>query len=139
VPPAAFDGDWYRTGDLAKLGEHGMLEVLGRCDLSINRNGVLLPFADVENRLREIDGVAETAVAAGTDSIRGHSLIAFIVLARGHMATERELRAKYGQHAPAYAVLDEVRIIEVLPKLPSGKIDRRALAALALQKAIVQN
>lgn len=139
TPPSSFDDGWYRTGDLAALGEHGTLEVLGRCDLSINRNGVLLPFADVENRLREIDGVSETAVAAGADGIRGRALVAFVVLARGEEASGGELRARYAERAPAYAVLDAVHIVETLPKLASGKIDRRALARLAEQQSSVQD
>ncbi len=131
VPPNAFDDGWYRTGDLAMAGKEGTLLVLGRCDLSVNRNGVLLPFADVESRMRELAGVEEAAVTVGPENIRGRTLIAFCVLAKGIAVSDKELRAQYAARAPAFSVPDVVHIVEALPKLASGKIDRLALASLA--------
>jgi acyl-coenzyme A synthetase/AMP-(fatty) acid ligase len=132
VPPNAFDGEWYRTGDLASLGGDGTLTVFGRCDLSVNRDGVLLPLADVESRMRELEGVEEVAVVAtDTATLRGRSLVAFCVLGRGAVESGAQLRSKYAMKAPAFAVPDVVRVMPSLPKLESGKIDRRALAELA--------
>jgi acyl-CoA synthetase (AMP-forming)/AMP-acid ligase II len=129
--PQAFDGDWFRTGDLARLGPNEMLQILGRCDLSVNRNGLLLPFADVEARLREVEGVEQAVVVAGAQGIRGRALVAFCVLARNVALTPGDVRERYAARAPAYSVPDSVRIIPALPQLPSGKIDRRALAEAA--------
>ncbi len=129
--PGAIEDGWYNTGDLAQHGPEGTLKVLGRCDLSVNRNGLLLPFADVENRLRELTGVEEAAVAAGPANVRGRSLVAFCVLRRGTEVSPSVLRATYAGSAPAFSVPDVVHIVTELPKLPNGKIDRRALAALA--------
>jgi acyl-coenzyme A synthetase/AMP-(fatty) acid ligase len=133
--PHIFDGEWFRTGDLARLGPGDMLEILGRCDLSVNRNGLLLPFADVEARLREVEGVEQAVVVAGSHGIRGRTLVAFCVLARNAALTPEDVRERYAARAPAYSVPDSVRIISALPQLASGKIDRRALAdAVALQE-----
>jgi acyl-CoA synthetase (AMP-forming)/AMP-acid ligase II len=131
VPPRAFADGWYRTGDLAAAGPAGTLRVLGRCDLSVNRNGVLLPIAEVESRLREIDGVEEVAVATGSASLRGLRLIAFCVRKADANLTARQLRAAYAASAPAYSVPDAVVFLDALPKLESGKVDRRALARMA--------
>ena len=129
--PTAFDAGWYCTRDLGKPVEDGGLLTMGRCDLSVNRNGLLLPFADVEVRLREIEGVEEAAVAAGPETIRGRSLVAFCVLRQGIQASWRDLRARYAERAPAFSVPDSLRIVPELPKLPNGKIDRRTLASMA--------
>lgn len=131
MPQSAFDGDWYRTGDLATMSLAGALMVLGRCDLSVNRNGVLLPLADVESRMRELSGVDEVAVAIGSETIRGRALVAFCVTSRGCNATGQQLRATFAQTAPSFAVPDVVHVLNALPKLESGKIDRRALAKIA--------
>ena len=131
--PEAFDQDWFRTGDLASAAPEGTFRVLGRCDLSVNRNGLLLPFADVEVRLRELGGVEEAAVAAGPESIRGRTLVAFCVVGRGSNLSEPELRGQYAKRAPAFAVPDAIRIVEALPKLPNGKLDRPSIAAMAMQ------
>jgi len=134
-PAGTFDGDWYCSGDLAKSGPDGTLEVLGRSDLSVNRNGLLLTFADVEAGFREIDAVDEVAVAAGPDSIRGRRLVALCVLRRGAQQTEEQLRAEYAKRAPAFAVPERILTVKELPKLQSGKIDRESLAALAASAA----
>jgi acyl-coenzyme A synthetase/AMP-(fatty) acid ligase len=131
VPPQSFDGEWYRTGDLAEEGPEGTLMVLGRCDLSVNRQGVLLPLAEVESRMRELAGVQEVAVAPGPENLRGRSLVAFCVMADGHETTGSALRASYAVGAPAFSVPEVVHIVSALPKLASGKIDRQSLAKLA--------
>lgn len=136
VPQTAFDGDWYRTGDLATLSAAGTLMVLGRCDLSVNRNGVLLPLADVESRMRELDGIDEVAVAIGSETIRGRALVAFCVASRGRSITGPQLRAAFAQMAPSFAVPDVVHVLRALPKLESGKVDRRALAKIAEEESI---
>lgn len=133
-PPASFDGEWYCTRDLARPGPDGTLIVLGRSDLSVNRNGMLLALAEVENGLRGIAGVEEAAVASGADTIRGCTLIAFCVLGQETKLSGQELRTKYAQRAPAFAVPDIVRIVDSIPKLPDGKLDRQTLASLAGQE-----
>jgi acyl-coenzyme A synthetase/AMP-(fatty) acid ligase len=131
VPDNAFDGGWYRTRDLATMGPEGTLIVLGRCDLSVNRSGVLLPLAEVESRLRDIQEIEEAAVALGEGTIRGRELIAFCTCADDIDITDAQLIARYAETAPPYSVPDRLVIVDELPKLPSGKIDRRALAVLA--------
>jgi acyl-coenzyme A synthetase/AMP-(fatty) acid ligase len=131
-PPGAFDGDWYRTGDLTTVTEDGNLVVLGRCDLSVNRSGVLLPLADVESRMRELSGVEEVAVvAASTDDLRGRTLVAFCVVNGECEESGLELRSRFAAKAPPFAVPEIVHLVPALPKLESGKIDRVALAKLA--------
>jgi acyl-coenzyme A synthetase/AMP-(fatty) acid ligase len=130
VPPNAFDGEWYRTGDLAMQGPDDTLIVLGRCDLSVNRSGVLLPLAEVESRMRDLKEVEEVAVVLGADTIRGRELIAYCTCPEGVQVSDKKLLARYAQTAPPFSVPDRVVIMEQLPKLPSGKIDRRALAQI---------
>lgn len=130
-----FDGDWYKTGDLARITEDGDLAVLGRCDLSVNRSGVLLPLADVEWRMREIGGVVDVAVCATTaDSLRGSELVAFCVIEDGCEATGPELRARFAREAPPFAVPETVQIVKALPRLQNGKTDRATLADWANEK-----
>jgi acyl-coenzyme A synthetase/AMP-(fatty) acid ligase len=130
VPANAFDGDWFRTGDLAMHGPDETLMVLGRCDLSVNRSGVLLPLAEVESRMRDLKEVEEVAVVLGADTIRGRELIAYCTCPEGVQVSDKKLLARYAETAPPFSVPDRVVIMEQLPKLPSGKIDRRALAEI---------
>lgn len=125
------DDGWWRTGDLAQEGPEGTLIVLGRCDISVNRQGVLLPLGEVESRLRALAGVQEAAAAPGPETPRGRAIVAFCVLADGSETDGGTLRSSYAQGVPAFAVPDVVRVVEALPKLGTGKLDRRALARMA--------
>jgi acyl-coenzyme A synthetase/AMP-(fatty) acid ligase len=129
--PDTYDGPWFRTRDLARAGADGTLEILGRIDLSVNRNGMLLSFAELESRLRDIHAISEAAVSAGQEGIRGRSLVAFCVLRPGDDCTPQQLRAQLAARLPWFAVPDLVSILPDLPKLESGKLDRRALETLA--------
>jgi acyl-coenzyme A synthetase/AMP-(fatty) acid ligase len=111
-------------------GPDETLMVLGRCDLSVNRSGVLLPLAEVESRMRDLKEVEEVAVVLGADTIRGRELIAYCTCPEGVQVSDKKLLARYAQTAPPFSVPDRVVIMEQLPKLPSGKIDRRALAQI---------
>jgi acyl-coenzyme A synthetase/AMP-(fatty) acid ligase len=129
--PSAFDGDWFCTHDLAREGAQGTLHILGRGDLSVNRHGRLLSFADLESQLRGIGDIVDAAVAAGAEDIRGRLLVAFCVVHAGADLTPDALRERCVAQLPAFAVPDRIVRLSELPKLPNGKLDRRALATLA--------
>jgi acyl-CoA synthetase (AMP-forming)/AMP-acid ligase II len=67
---------------------------------------------------------------AGGESARGTRLVAVCRLEAGAELPPDEVRARAFDRLPRYAVPDEVRIVGELPHLPSGKVDRRAVAAL---------
>lgn len=121
---------WFRTGDIAAGTDGGCLRVLGRHDLSINRNGLLLPLADVESRAREVGAIGEAVAVAGGNTLRGRELVLFCTVVPGHAGSESAVRSACAERLPDYAVPDRVKILSDLPRLASGKPDRRALAAL---------
>ena len=86
--------------------------------------------------MRELDGVEEVAVSPGPENIRGRALIAYCVLARDADTSPEVLRAKYAAVSPAYSVPEIVRIMPELPKLESGKVDRRKLEQLAATEPV---
>jgi acyl-coenzyme A synthetase/AMP-(fatty) acid ligase len=81
--------------------------------------------------------VEEVAVAAGPENLRGRALVAFCVPSAGMQLTGIGLRAQYAAAAPAYSVPDIVHVVDSLPKLPSGKIDRMCLAKFANEERLV--
>jgi len=128
------DGNWYSSSDLAAPGPDGTVEVLGRRDLSVKRHGLLLPFADLEAKLRELDGVDDAGVAAGPKGIRGQMLVGYCAVKRGREQSEAQLRAALANRVPPFAVPERIRAVAALPRLPNGKIDRRTLASWALSE-----
>jgi acyl-CoA synthetase (AMP-forming)/AMP-acid ligase II len=123
-------GTWYRTGDLAEAGANGAIKVLGRAGASINRDGYLVLLEDIERIIEKSPGIAQVVVtvAPGT-SARGPRIAAFCVAKDGVELDAQQIRARSFELLPRYAVPDEVHVMDVMPLLASGKVDRRSLAA----------
>ena len=128
---ALLDDGWFSSADLARPGPDGTVEVIGRQDLSVKRNSMLLPFADLEAALRDLDGVEDAGVAVGPEGIRGRMLVGYCAVTRGRAQSEAHLRAELANRVPAFAVPERIRAVPALPRLPNGKIDRRTLASWA--------
>jgi acyl-CoA synthetase (AMP-forming)/AMP-acid ligase II len=124
---------WFGTRDLGRLLPNGTIEVLGRCDHSIKRDGLLVLFADVEAALLKIDGVEATAVIAYGESLRGRGLWAYCVVAEGSGLDNAAIRSQCFDLLPKRAIPDKVQLLDALPTLPNGKLDRRTLLKLSEQ------
>ena len=125
------DDEWFETGDLARIRDDGYVEVLGRSGLSVKRDGLLVVFADVEAAVEKVEGVQRAVIVAAGESRRGSRLVAVCLAApQGEAPRPEAVRQRCFELLPLYAVPDEVVILESLPELPSGKVDRRALRDL---------
>lgn len=124
--------EWYRTGDVAATDSAGRLAVLGRADSSVNRNGYLVLLGDIENAVEKLAGVAQAVVvASGNEAQRGPRLTAFCALRNRAALSTAQIRTACFELLPKYAIPDDVIVINDLPLLPSGKVDRQALTAMA--------
>jgi acetyl-CoA synthetase len=124
----------YFTGDGARLDADGYIWVMGRVDDVINVSGHRLSTMEVESALVAHPMVAEAAVVARPDEIKGQGIAAFVTLQVGHEPTDAlrdELRAWVAKEIGSLARPDEIRFTEALPKTRSGKIMRRLLRELA--------
>jgi acyl-CoA synthetase (AMP-forming)/AMP-acid ligase II len=129
-PPPLHDG-WYRTRDLGRLHPGGLLEVLGREDHSVNRDGRLVLLAEVERAMERLPGVERAITVLGRDGLRGRHVLAFCSPRDGHALDASGVRGACASVLPAYAIPDHVVITSTLPVLPGGKVDRRQLTAHA--------
>jgi acyl-coenzyme A synthetase/AMP-(fatty) acid ligase len=130
ISQAPSDG-WYRTGDLVTTLPDGAIAVLGRADASVNRSGYLVLLSDIERIIENLEAVGEVAVVVGRGETRqGQRIAAFCVARPGAALDGSHVRQRCFDVLPPYAIPDEVRVIEELPKLASGKPDRQSLAAL---------
>jgi acetyl-CoA synthetase len=132
---AAFAGDWYRSGDLARRDEDGWFWFVGRGDDVIKSAGHLIGPFEVESALMEHPDVAEAGVIGVPDAVAGEVVKAFVSLRTGVEPSEA-LRLEIVGFArkrlgPAVAPR-EVSFQADLPKTRSGKIMRRLLKAREL-------
>jgi acetyl-CoA synthetase len=124
----------YFTGDGARQDEDGYIWVMGRVDDVINVSGHRLSTMEVESALVAHPRVAEAAVVARPDEIKGSAIVAFVTLQIGNEPTDdlkNELRTWVGKEIGSLAKPDDIRFTDSLPKTRSGKIMRRLLRELA--------
>ena len=122
--------DWFRTKDLGRIWTDGHLEVLGRYDHSVNRDGLLVFFSDVERAIESIEGIESVVVVSKGESQRGKGIVAYCVLAQATGMTEADIRSACFERLPRRAVPDRIWIVKSLPTLPNGKVDRQKLIGM---------
>jgi acetyl-CoA synthetase len=129
----------YFAGDGARVDEDGYFWIMGRIDDVINVSGHRLGTAEVESALVSHPAVAEAAVVARPDELKGSAIIAFVTLEGSHRASEQlkeVLRAHVTNEIGALARPEEIRFSDMLPKTRSGKIMRRLLREIATSGSI---
>ena len=126
---AAMRDQWLRTNDLGRIVD-GRLEVLGRADDVIVTGGRNVSGDWIAQLLERHPNVVEAAVAGREDREWGQRVVAFVV-PRDHQVSLEEVRRYLSGHAPAYAAPRELVLLDELPRLPNGKVDRIALASHA--------
>lgn len=123
--------EWFKTGDLGKLLPNGYIQVMGRCDHSVNRSGFLVLFTDIEKAMEKIEAVTQVVVVAVTGEEKwGQRIAAFCVLSQNATLSDTQIRAACFDLLPKYAIPDQVLIVKELPTLPSGKLDRQVLVKM---------
>jgi len=124
----------YFTGDGARKDADGYFWLMGRVDDVLNVSGHRLGTAELESALVAHSKVAEAAVVARPDDLKGQAICAFVSLEEGHEPTEElkaELKKWVAKEIGALARPDDIRFTPMLPKTRSGKIMRRLLRELA--------
>jgi hypothetical protein len=119
----------YKTGDLVRYRPNGNIEFLGRIDNQIKIRGFRVELEEIEQALRTQPGVADCVVALHEDSEGDKRLFAYVVPIAGWELTIGDLRNCLKAKLPSYMMPAGFELIDALPLLPSGKINRRALPA----------
>ena len=127
---ASFKNGWYLTGDRAIRDGDGYFWFVGRSDDVILSSGYRIGPFEVESVLFEHEAVAESAVVASPDPMRGEVVKAFIVLAQGVKGDEQLVKTlqDYAKQTTApYKYPRKIEFVDSLPKTVSGKIKRNEL------------
>ena len=124
---AAFDGEWFRTGDLAQLDSDNFLYIVGRKKDVINTGGENVAAAEVEAALAEFPEVTESAVIGVPDERWGERIVAYVVGSAelSTTALHEFMRATIAH----FKAPKEYIVIDALPLNGAGKIDKSALRA----------
>jgi nonribosomal peptide synthetase DhbF len=127
--PARPGARLYRTGDLARRLPDGAYAFLGRVDQQVKIRGVRVELEEIELRLAEHPAVIEAAVTVHEDSAGERRLVAHVALRSPLARPAVALRRFLARRLPRAFVPRAFVLVDRLPLTPSGKLDRRALAA----------
>ncbi|MBB3104790.1 amino acid adenylation domain-containing protein [Azomonas macrocytogenes] len=118
-------GRLYRTGDIVRQRQDGLIDYLGRLDQQVKIRGFRIELGEIESHLRTLPRIKEAVVTVHENAI-GKYLIAYVtgMLERG---SEQALSAALRMQLPDYMVPTRIIQLDSLPLTTSGKIDRRAL------------
>ncbi|WP_052422677.1 non-ribosomal peptide synthetase [Nonomuraea candida] len=119
----------YRTGDVGRWREDGVLELAGRADDQVKVRGFRVELGEVESAMARHPAVAGAAAAVRRDESGHDRLVGYVVPAGDRTIDLGELRAFLADIVPDPAVPSALVTLAALPMTPSGTLDRRALPA----------
>ena len=124
---AAFDGAWFKTGDLAYRDEQGWYFIVGRDRDQVISGGHKIASTEVEGLIARMEAVAGVAVVGSPDPVLGEIVKAVVVLKSGRQASAEEIIGFCQQHLAAYKVPRRIEFRQSLPISPAGKVLKREL------------
>ncbi|CAO3437378.1 amino acid adenylation domain-containing protein [Azospirillum endophyticum] len=134
----AADGErLYRTGDRVRLlppgtaGGAGGIAFLGRADGQVKINGFRVELGEIESHARALHGIAQAVVFA----VSGPAGSRIALAVAGWRGGAEDLRGRLAERLPAYMMPRDILLLDALPLLPNGKIDRRRLTDLTAEAA----
>jgi len=127
----AIRGDWFHTGDLARVDEQGYFTVQGRKKEMIIVAGQNVYAHEVELVILQHDGVREVAVvgipATGARAALGELVKAVVVCQPGVTLRDLDIKRHCTALLPSYKVPQVVEFRDELPRNPTGKVLKREL------------
>ncbi len=124
---AAFEGDWFHSGDLATIDEEGYITVVDRKKDMIKTGGENVASREVEEMIYRLPQVSEVAVIGLPDATWVEAVTAVIVVKAGQALDEATVIAHCTQHMAHFKAPKRVVFTDTLPKNPSGKLLKREL------------
>ncbi|GGF55316.1 hypothetical protein GCM10011332_05880 [Terasakiella brassicae] len=123
--PTTPDKRIYKTGDLARFRSDGHVEFLGRNDQQVKIMGYRIEPSEIEDRLNRYAQIKEACVIAAQDHT-GHTYLKACLVTHDQINLD-DLRQDLSASLPAHMVPSRYALLQNMPRLVSGKIDRKAL------------
>ena len=124
---AAFEGDWFHSGDLATIDDEGCITVVDRKKDMIKTGGENVASREVEETIYRLPAVSEVAVIGVPHPRWVEAVVAVVVVKAGATLHEAELLAHCNASMASFKAPKRALFVHSLPKNPSGKLLKRDL------------
>ncbi len=118
---------FYKTGDLARMRDDGVIEFVGRADEQVKIRGFRIELGEIETALRSHSSLKEAVVTTCEDAAGRKKLIAYFVPGAGANPSVGDLLGFLKAKLPPYMVPAAFVRLDAMPMTPAGKVDRRNL------------
>jgi crotonobetaine/carnitine-CoA ligase len=123
----AMRNQWFHTGDLGRFDEDGYFYFADRTKDYLRRRGENISSFEVESALVRHPAIVDAAVVATASEVGEDEVKAFVTLRPTHTLDFKELVAFCVEHMPYYAVPRYFKVLDDLPRTPSGKVQKSPL------------
>lgn len=133
----SFAGEWFLSGDVLHLDEEGYFWFSGRNDDLIKASGYRISPFEVESAIISHPDVLECAVVGSPDPVRGVIIKAFVILQDKDKASDnlvKDIQEHTKKVAAPYKYPREIEFVSELPKTQSGKIKRKQLREIEIER-----
>lgn len=128
----------YRTGDVVRWTEHGEIVFQGRADHQVKLRGYRIELGEIEAALKLDDDIADAVCGVLERSPGDPRLVAWVQPANALQPHASALRRSLREQLPAYMIPQHFVMLEALPRLPNGKLDRKRLPSPFETRASVE-
>jgi long-chain acyl-CoA synthetase len=132
---SSFDGDYFKTGDLARSSTDGCVALVGRAKDIISRGGNKIAPLEIDNLLTAHPDIVAALCAGVPDERLGEIIPAVIVPRQNARIDESALRDWLLERIERFKVPDVFHLCDTLPSGSTGKADRKAIARLAAERS----
>ncbi|WP_440118754.1 non-ribosomal peptide synthetase family protein [Paenibacillus sp. QZ-Y1] len=128
--PFAIDEKIYKSGDIAKILDTGLLEYVGRSDSQLKIRGHRIEIGEIEDHFARLDQVQDVAVIPKKESDGQNMLVGYFTSKDGSTLSVADIKAQLAVKLPSYFVPKWICQLDEMPIAPTGKINRKAMIAL---------
>ena len=122
----------YKTGDAAIITAAGTIDFQGRLDDQIKLRGYRIELGEIEMQIAKLTDIAAVAVAVKKDINGVDHLAGYVVSDDPVKMNQQRIREELGRVLPAYMIPSAIVLLSEMPRLASGKIDRKSLPVPAV-------
>ncbi|WP_339075511.1 amino acid adenylation domain-containing protein [Teredinibacter turnerae] len=115
----------YKTGDLVRIHDNGVIEYIGRTDDQVKVHGFRIELGEIEQQLNKIADIDAAVVTARAGADGDKQLIGYVV-ARESLE-ENNIRLALSKVLPDYMIPHRFVFLDAMPLTPNGKVDKKAL------------